>query len=197
MDKDDTEGSGKVPYQRGLVTTSLVILVYVLGQGEISPNLSVTVIGLTLHNPHVIEYAMGAVLTWYAWRFMTNNQVFTFRADLLAIVSGQLARRAIYTKVADQLDIPESSRDLSAAGSRGIRISAVNGLLDWTFEQAVKNAHGSIEYQAVVSKPLALLSWKLMVIALWFFIHPSFPDKCIPLLLSLAAAIAGSWHLMG
>lgn len=197
MDKKDTEGTDKVPYQKGLVTTSLVILVYVFGQGEISQKLSVTVIGLTLHNPAVLEYAMGAVLAWYLWRFMTNNR-FAFCAEL-TVLGGDLIRKHGHDldKIREILEVPDSIRGGGYYGDV-VSLVAVRNLLDWRFEKATQDAKtGEIKNSPIAIKSTALLRWKLKVVWLWFLTYPSFPDRYIPLLLGLSAAAAGGMHLIG
>ena len=64
----------KVPYQKGLITLSLLVLIYCYGEGEFSSSLTIALVGLTLNKPEVLEILIFSALLWYTWRFyITGN----------------------------------------------------------------------------------------------------------------------------
>ncbi|MCP8686774.1 hypothetical protein [Marinobacterium sedimentorum] len=191
MGQDDVEGTGKVPYQRGLVTTSLIILVYVIGQGEISPNLSVTVIGLTLHNPDVVEYALGGAWLWYFWRFIAANH-FSLKHDVWALAGQNLQHSEFYDRICMRLGVSEDYWRLGEERERGVTLVQVDGILDWKFsrneQDKTTGGISSLDMQVPRSK---LLGWKMRTLARWCLRHPSFADKYVPALLGMAAGATG------
>lgn len=61
------------PYQKIVVTLSALILIFILGEGQIKNGLTIALVGLELGQPQILYYTSWIVLVWFTFRFYISN----------------------------------------------------------------------------------------------------------------------------
>jgi len=62
------------PYLKGMMTLSILMLIFVLAEGELKPQVTIALIGLELNNPQVLGFLVWIALAWYTLRFFISGK---------------------------------------------------------------------------------------------------------------------------
>ncbi len=61
--------SDRIPYQKAVITLSLFVIIFIVGDGHIKNGLTIALIGLELDNPEVLGVVVWLSLAWCLFRF--------------------------------------------------------------------------------------------------------------------------------
>lgn len=61
------------PYLKGMLTLSILMLIYVYGQADIKSTLTIALVGLEIRNPDILGQIIFIALTWYTIRFWRKS----------------------------------------------------------------------------------------------------------------------------
>ncbi|SEB12121.1 hypothetical protein [Marinobacterium iners] len=194
MDSHGDAGRKIVPYQKGLLTISIAILIYVLGKGELSPSLSITIVGLTLHRPEVLEYVAMGTWAWYMWKFVVHNS-FAFNSSLLKIAEA----RTLQIHFGSFKKAMAEEKRLQNLEPYQIHVARVRQAFWWefTFDVEDPNTGGVSREPTPRTGPLQMLGMKLHTILIWVLRDESCSDEYLPCSVGVVAGALGLVYTAG
>ncbi|WP_420598652.1 hypothetical protein [Neptuniibacter sp.] len=82
-----------IPYLKGMLTLSILMLIYVYGQADIKNTLTIALIGLEIKNPDILGQMIFIALTWYTirfWRTGEENLAWNYEIETRSIIANAL-----------------------------------------------------------------------------------------------------------
>lgn len=181
----------KVPYQKGTVALSLIVLIYCYGQGELNQSLTIALVGLRLNNPQILEIVVLASLVWHMLRFYITGEwsVRSFTQKTSTYLIAINPTRPNWPVIESSPNAPLSALELKEHKRTYIRDTQVTGLFSSKVKLSFEDSTARDGMEYFILKVPLLLRLKAEVVSLvrWIFKSDQFAYRYLPMAVAIAA----------